>query len=380
VDNQITAAPLDGARSISSVLHGRLQRLVPPELAGYEVTWAQRTPAGAPAVAHELAAGLDDRAWALGDQMTASPEPWLARHLGVLAPTASPALREEYARRAAAAAAYREAAGITDSQQAVSLLPHFSSPELEDMRLAAIRALEIRGEADIIRGLTHGELEARTLKAERAQATAPPDVSRQLRLTAQAEADAWKQSADAVTRHNEAEAANAKTLADQLAAERQQLEAANVRYEQWSAATTTIRETAAKARAELERRCLVRQPAEPSQPQAANELEADVSAIDHDVEVEREHQVAVTFDGPGLPERTPQPELVCQNAAASPEFDVRPRPITRRPGTTSYSPRPLKRSGVLLPTGLSVRQEPSTPPAWHCRSLPWKHKSSTTWK
>ena len=134
----------------------------------------------------------------------------------------------------AAAAAYREAAGITDPEQAVALLPHRSSPELEDMRLAAIRALEIRDETAIIRGMTHGELEARTLEAERAQASAPPDVSRQLRLTAQAEADAWQQSADAATRHDHAEAANAKTLAGQLAAERQHLEAADARYEQWS--------------------------------------------------------------------------------------------------------------------------------------------------
>lgn len=67
------------------------------------------------------------------------------------------------------------------------------------MRLAAIRALEIRGEADIIRDMTHGELEARALEAERVQATAPPEVSSQLRLTTQAEADAWQQSAEAAT-------------------------------------------------------------------------------------------------------------------------------------------------------------------------------------
>ena len=114
---------MDGARSIASVLHGRLQRLALPQLVRHDLTWAQRTPASAPAVAHELAAALDARARALGDQLTASPEPWLARHLGVLSPTASPALREEYARRASAAAAYREAAGITDPQQAVSLSP-----------------------------------------------------------------------------------------------------------------------------------------------------------------------------------------------------------------------------------------------------------------
>jgi AAA domain len=100
---QITATPLDGARSISSVLHGRLQQLELPDL-GHHVTWAQRTPKDAPAVAHELAAGLDHRARALGEQLAASPEPWLARQLGVLAPHASPLLREDYARRAAAAA------------------------------------------------------------------------------------------------------------------------------------------------------------------------------------------------------------------------------------------------------------------------------------
>jgi len=48
---------------------------------------------------------------ALGEQLAASPEPWLAKQLGVLAPHASPLLREDYTRRAAAVAAYREAAG-----------------------------------------------------------------------------------------------------------------------------------------------------------------------------------------------------------------------------------------------------------------------------
>ena len=251
--DRITAAPMDRARSITSVLHYRLQRLALPDLR-HDATWAQRTPAAAPPLAHELAAALDDRTRALGGQLAASPEPWLARHLGVLAPGASRALREEYACRAAAAAAYREAAGITDPQQAVSLLPHRSSPELEGMRLAAIRALEIRDEAAIVRGMTRGELEARTRQAERAQASAPPDVSRQLRLTARAEADAWQQYADAATRHDQAGAANAAILAGQLAADRRHLEAGNACYEKWSAATASIRETAAKAQAELERR------------------------------------------------------------------------------------------------------------------------------
>jgi hypothetical protein len=70
---QITAAPMNRARSISSVLHGRLQRLALPQLAGHDVTLAQRTPASAPAVARELAGGLDDRIRALGERMAANP-------------------------------------------------------------------------------------------------------------------------------------------------------------------------------------------------------------------------------------------------------------------------------------------------------------------
>jgi conjugative relaxase-like TrwC/TraI family protein len=91
---QITAAPMDRARSITSVLHHRLQRLALPDPL-HDATWAQRTPATAPAFAHELAAALDDRARTLGERLAASPQPWLARHLGVLAPAASLALRTE---------------------------------------------------------------------------------------------------------------------------------------------------------------------------------------------------------------------------------------------------------------------------------------------
>ena len=88
--DRITAAPMDGARSISSVLHDRLQRLALPDQR-HDVTWAQRTPPNAPALAHELAAGLDDRRRELGEQALENPEPWLTRHLGAPpGPDASP--------------------------------------------------------------------------------------------------------------------------------------------------------------------------------------------------------------------------------------------------------------------------------------------------
>ena len=331
---QITAAPMDRARSISSVLHGRLQRLTLPQLAGHDLTWAQRTPASAPAVARDLAAALDDRIRALGEHLAVSPEPWLARHLGVIASGASPALRAEYTRRAGLAAAYREAAGITDPGQAVAPQPHRGSPELETMRKAVFTALEIRDEADIIRGLHRGELESRVLAGERAQASAPPDVTGTLRLTARAEADAFPQSADAEAQHDNTGAASARSLAGRLAAGRQRLEVGHARYEHWAAGTHATREAAGKARAELQRRGQA-QPGGAPQPQPDGEPQttarwgrepgADCEAAGR--AIARQHQAATgagqAWPPHHAPELTPNPNPAAEPASAQPRQDNR---------------------------------------------------------
>jgi len=304
---RITAAPMDGARSVSGVLHGRLQRLQLP-VQGHGVTWAQRTPQDAPALAHELAAGLDDRRRELGERALENPEPWLTRHLGAPpGPDASPVLREDYAWRAGTAAAYREAWGITDPEQAVSLDPH-PDPELEALRRDTVRALEIAGEQAEIRAMSRGELEGRVLEAERAHATAPQDVSSQLRLTAQADADAWQQSADAEAEYDQVQAANARSLATALAVQTSRLEAANARYEEWSARTASTREMAGKAKAELQRRG--QEPAAGGAPGLQSmatwwrEFQADADAMDR--AIEREHQAAVNDAQPWPPDRKPE--------------------------------------------------------------------------
>ena len=101
----------------------------------------------------------------------ANPEPWLTRHLGPPPrPDASPVLREDYAQRVGTAAAYREAQGITDPDQAVSFSPH-PGPELEILRNDTLRALEIADEQAEIRAMSRGELEAQVLEGDRAQAS-----------------------------------------------------------------------------------------------------------------------------------------------------------------------------------------------------------------
>ena len=220
--DRITLAPMDGARSIASVLHGRLQRL---QLAaqGHSVTWTQRTPGNAAALAHELAAGLDDRRRELGERALANPEPWLTRHLGPPPrPGVSPVLREDYAQRAGTAAAYREAQGITDPDQAVSFSPHPGS-ELEMLRNDTLRVLEVADEQAEIWAMSRGELEAKVLEGDRAQAMAPRDTSSQLRVTAQAQADAWQQSAEAEAEHDDVRADKARSLATTMATETSRL-------------------------------------------------------------------------------------------------------------------------------------------------------------
>jgi conjugative relaxase-like TrwC/TraI family protein len=250
--DRVMADPLDGARSVSAVLHSRLNGLGLETR--YDVPWSARTPDGAPAMARELAEGLDARVRVMGERAAAKPEPWVLRHLGQLAPDASPALRAEWERRAGSAAAYREAAGITDPGQAVAYEPHAGNPELETARRAAMHALEIRDEADILAGMSRGELEALVAEGQRAKAAAPPDVTARLRTTGQAASDTWAQAAAARVEGKAAEAASAETLAASLEAEHARLDVAGSAYEQWSEGSAETRDRAGKAAAELGRR------------------------------------------------------------------------------------------------------------------------------
>ncbi len=170
------------------------------------------------------------------------------------------------------------------------------------------------------------ELEARVLDGDRALIGAPPDVSRQLRLTAQAEADAWQHSADAQLKHDPAGSASATALARHMVAQREQLETANARYQTWATDTSNRRETAGKARVELQRRGLAQQTAgqqaEPErEPQTMVEwwrqLEAGLAAMDR--AIKREHQAAVAAGNTWPPERHPQP-----GAEPMPEPDSSP--------------------------------------------------------
>jgi hypothetical protein len=256
--SDITAASLAGSRAVTSVLYARLQardrhltRNSSPEVPSISPSWVSRTPVNAPELARAAAGALDERITELGHRMLERPEPWLMQHLGVRSPKSSPLLREDYARRAGIAAAYREAAGITDPPIAISLSGHKGSPELETFRQAAIRDLQIPDEEALIRAASNGHLEARVRRGEQAQATAP-QPAHELRAVSLAEAEAKTRAADPDV--DEAAKAEAASLAVILDGYRTELEAVQAEYERWSAETAEERENAGEAKAELERR------------------------------------------------------------------------------------------------------------------------------
>jgi hypothetical protein len=253
VTREITSSPLNGARSVAAVLHGRLAEAATPDA---PVSWTARTPQSAGEIAVATAEALDARTAALGDRQVADPEPWVLRHLGPPPreprPGLQPLLEADYARRAGIAASYREAAGITDPHQVIRWEGHKGNPELEAMRHDAIFALQIRDEQGDLAGMDRGQLEVKVIAGARAKAAAPRDVSTELRATAQAETDmkimAGKAQVDGT------DPAAYDQAAAELAAQREELNAGNATYEAWSQSTAGTRDIAGKARQELERR------------------------------------------------------------------------------------------------------------------------------
>ena len=224
---RITSADLNGARSISAVLHGRLARIGTPER--MPATWVQRTPENAPELAREAAQAIDARIAALGIRHAEKPEPWLARHLGAFPIHGSPLEQQDYLHRAGSAAGYREAAGIVGPDQAVSR-PRTMTTLCVTGSQRHNHNLEIREEEQLYRAMSKGELEAKEHQAQRAYATGPKDVSAQRKHTALAEADQRQAAAEAQAQGDEATATVLLSLAELLGTQKAALEAEHAKH------------------------------------------------------------------------------------------------------------------------------------------------------
>ena len=202
----------------------------------------------------------------------------------------------------------------------------------------------------------------------------------------------------------EADGRRAGPAPDVLAAfscvEAQRLEAANACYETWADGTSSNRDAAGKARAELERRRLAQQTTEQRhseverEPQAMLEwwrqLESDLAEVDR--AIEREHQAAVAAGKPWPPERTPQPESEpVRESENSPGPDPEafgqsgPNDHTARldellaQATEAAAVSPRKRlTGKAEPTTPLVSNEKPMPnPSAPCRLMPHMRQKSS---
>ena len=244
-----------GAHSVSKVLHGRIAKLDLPERTE-PLTWAERVPAITDpqtcANARETATALDARVIELGTVAAGTPPAWASRYLGV-PPKEAGALRDDWISRVGQVAQYREAAGIDDPQQAVGPAPA-GNPELRQMYLQSVSALEMQTEEAEVRAVPQRDLEARVRGYAREATHAPANVAPELESAARAEADTRAQIETARVRNDADLEWSAEALVSDLMARKDALSEVQGVRDEWAEATAPRQAQARLAAAELARR------------------------------------------------------------------------------------------------------------------------------
>jgi hypothetical protein len=281
----VTARELHTAESVSNVLRGRVRAGVShrtPEQAVDPDNW---TTFAAPLdgtvgqFTHELAVLASDRQAALGQRVAEELPEWAVTHLGQ--PPQEPEQREEWVRRAGAAAAYRELRGVPEDQVSLGAAPAHEQTFHRALWQQAHRALG--KPADTLDYYAATDVELREMRArwEREQTWAPPYVAKEMQ-DAYELAESYRQHAvltaveletlpvDAPEREQlRAAAARAERLAEDYTERARQLEEIHDAREQWFDVTEPAQVADQLAAEELERRGL---PARPAPAPAAVQL------------------------------------------------------------------------------------------------------------
>ena len=352
----ITRESMGGARSIASVLHGRLQHL---DLPGRQpaAPWAQRLPearTGGPA--RQAAMMMDARTRAIGEQLAVRPEPWLLGRLGP-PPHQPGALREDWIGRAGRAGFYRQAHGITDPDVAVGDLPA-NNPELRMLWEQAHRDLEIPADEISARAKTRAELEGTVRAYVRAAETAPADLSRQLGYHRQQVAGLERQAEQAEADGDARLANDSRAAAAEETRQASELSAAQDTRDAWDQAHQDQRLAARAARQELDRRGIEPEP-EPREPESLTgcwrQFQADAEAAER--AIGRQHQAAIEAGQPWPP--TPGA------AARAPELGA--QQVVERLQRDGYLPGPgsehkQPQAGTPKPVQPPPKQDPEAEP------------------
>ena len=310
--DQITRGSMDRARSIASVLHGRLQDLRLPERQR-PAALAERLPeARTEGPARQAALMMDARTQAIGEQLAARPEPWLVDRLG-LPPQQPGALRDDWIGRAGRAGFYRQAHGLADPNVALGEMPA-NNPELRMLWEQTHRDLEIPAEQVSVRAKSRAELEGTVRTYTRAAATAPPDMSRQLDYHRKQAAGLGRQAEQAAADRDAQLASDSRAAAAEETRQADELSAAQDTRDAWDRAHEAKRLAARAARQELDRRGIEPEPEHREHESLTGwwrQFEADAEAAER--AIERQRQTAIDAGQPWPPKpsataRTPDPE------------------------------------------------------------------------
>ena len=253
--DSITAEPLDGLRSIAAGLHGRAGK-EPPPARGETKTWAERTPAQAPAEIQAADQMADRRQAELGRELAERPPPWALQAWGVPpAHQESAARRADWEKQAGIVGYYRELAGITDPAQAIGPVPS-GQPDLAETFHASVRALQLPDDAALLKAMGQGELEAAVDEHDRALALAPADVQADIDQRAAELEDAQVSAHIAGGTQDAGAQADAEKRAREAVADLARLAVADAARREWTEAHAGLAARAEAAERELRSRGL----------------------------------------------------------------------------------------------------------------------------
>ena len=286
----IASRDLAGSRDIAAVLDARIRPRIDPMVPQPYDPWTRRVP-NLPDLSRrtyltQIAAMIDDRTRRLGQHTAQTAPAWAIQALGPV--PANPAALQDWARKAAFIAAYREMYGYNHPGDPIGPEPSHQAPDQRAAWYQAFAAFRPASQPEV-RALPDGRLWLLRDSYAAQTAWAPRHVGKELRLSrlgafdaafgvirADAESDAARKTGD----HDRAErhkhlAASYRALRDHYQHQEQAFAQVMADRQEWEHATAGSRRLAIAADTELRRRHPYRkiEPLRSAEPTPASDTE-----------------------------------------------------------------------------------------------------------
>ena len=265
----IASRDLAGSRDVAAVLDARIRPRIDPLVPQPHGPWTRRIPnlpdPSRRTYLTQIAAMMDDRTQRLGQHTAQTIPAWAIQALGPV--PADPADRQDWARKAASIAAYREMYGYDHPGDPIGPEPSHQAPDQRAAWHQGFAAFSPASQPDV-RAMPDGRLWLLRDSYTAQTAWAPRHVGKELRLSqlgafdaalgvvrADAEADAARKTGDhdRAARHEHL-AASYRALRDHYQQQQRDFAQAMTERQEWEQATAGSRRLAIAADTELRRR------------------------------------------------------------------------------------------------------------------------------